>query len=133
MFHGPTRLAILAAALSFGAIGLAVALFGMGLPVIVGAFLAAATVGVVQYAAQRAQPAPDRSGEAALTAEIATLRTTNASLRHDLRGVLSPALMMSDRLLNHADPAVQKAGQVVVRSIDRATALLSASKDSQAG
>ena len=51
-------------------------------------------------------------------------RAATATLRHDLRGVLSPALMMSDRLLNHADPSVQRAGQAVVKSIERATTLL---------
>jgi hypothetical protein len=36
--------------------------------------------------------------------------------------------MMSDRLLKHDDPAVQRAGSAVVKSIDRATALLADSK-----
>ena len=51
-----------------------------------------------------------------------------ATLRHNLRGALSPALMMADRMAAHADPAVQRAGQIVVRSIERATALISATR-----
>ena len=51
-----------------------------------------------------------------------------AALRHNLRGALSPALMMADRLIAHGDPAVQRAGEIVVRSIDRATALITATK-----
>ena len=45
-------------------------------------------------------------------------------LRHDLRGALSPALLMADRLLTHADPAVKRAGEIMVKSVDRAASLL---------
>ena len=45
-------------------------------------------------------------------------------LRHDIRGALSPALLIADRLLSHADPSVQRAGQIMVRTVDRATGLL---------
>jgi hypothetical protein len=46
-------------------------------------------------------------------------------LRHDIRGALSPALLTADRLLTHSDPAVQRAGDIVVRAVERAAALLS--------
>ena len=55
-----------------------------------------------------------------------------AALRHNLRGALSPALMMADRLSAHEDPAVQRAGTIVVRSIDRATALIDATRQGPA-
>jgi len=42
-------------------------------------------------------------------------------LRHDLRGILSPALLVTDRLLTHDDPAVQRAGEVVARTVQRVT------------
>jgi hypothetical protein len=45
-------------------------------------------------------------------------------LRHDLRGILSPALLMADRLLAHDDPAVKRAGEVIARTVERATARL---------
>lgn len=45
-------------------------------------------------------------------------------LRHDIRGALSPALLTADRLLVHQDPAVQRAGDIVVRAVERASALL---------
>ena len=64
-----------------------------------------------------------------MRAQLDAYRAHTAMLRHDLRGVLSPALMMSDRLLNHADPAVQRAGTAVVRSIERATSLLATSRE----
>ncbi len=45
-------------------------------------------------------------------------------LRHDLRGALSPALLIADRLINHEDPKVRRAGEIVVKSVDRASTLL---------
>ena len=44
-----------------------------------------------------------------------------AELRHDIRGFLSPALLVADRLIAHADPGVQKAGNTVVHAIERVT------------
>ena len=47
-----------------------------------------------------------------------------SALRHDLRGILSPAMLIADRLLAHQDPAVQRAGEVVNRTVERAAARL---------
>ncbi len=128
MLQGSFRLSILAGALAFGATGLTLALMGLGLPYGPAALLPGLAAGVVLYAALRGQPPPDRSAEHALRQELEDYRAHSATLRHDLRGVLSPALMMSDRLLNHPEPTVQRAGTAVVRSIERATALLNDSK-----
>lgn len=54
--------------------------------------------------------------------------TANSQLRHDIRGALSPALLVSDRLTGHADPGVVKAGNIVVRAVERATDLLETNK-----
>ncbi len=135
MLSGPVRLSILAGAAALGAVGLTLALVGLGLPFIVAALVAAWAAGLVQYAAARTVPAetplpdPAPAPESAAVLRLEEYRRHTAALRHDLRGVLSPALMMSDRLLSHTDPAVQRAGNAVVRSIDRATALLAESKD----
>ncbi len=51
---------------------------------------------------------------------LAELETATASLRHDLRGILAPSLLIADRLLAHADPKVVKAGETVVKSVRRA-------------
>ncbi len=51
-------------------------------------------------------------------------REALSALRHDLRGILSPALLMSDRLIAHPDPAIQRAGDVILRTVERATARL---------
>lgn len=135
MLNVPARLAALTAALALGAIGIALALVGAGLPFALAALLPAAAAGLVQYAATRALAAPPgpSATEHALRQQLGDYQAAVAVMRHDLRGTLSPALMMSDRLLSHADPAVQRAGQAVVRSIERATAALSANKDTLGG
>ncbi|MGI4953573.1 MAG: hypothetical protein ACRYGM_17345 [Janthinobacterium lividum] len=132
MINGPVRLAILAGLLALGAVGVTLALTGAGAPFALSAAVAAVAAGLVQWAALRRQPGPDRSAEAAALARIEAYRAATASLRHDLRGVLSPALMVSDRLLKHPDPVVERAGQAVVRSIERATSLLSSHREALA-
>ena len=130
MLHGPLRLSVLAAAMAFGATGATLALVGLGIPYLAAAGGCGVAAGLVMYAAlaATARPPVASAGEPRLQQELHDYRAHTAALRHDLRGVLSPALMMSDRLLNHADPGVQRAGHAVVRSIERATALLADSK-----
>ncbi len=67
-----------------------------------------------------------RTAQAAATVQTATAERleTHRRLRHDIRGALSPALLTADRLLTHTDPAVQRAGDVMVRAIEKAAALL---------
>ena len=120
------RLPAIGGAASFGAAGGVLALMGVGVPFVVAAVGLAVCVGVVIDAARRPAP-PDMAG--ALQTRIEALVSMNTALRHDLRGVLSPALMMSDRLTSHADPSIRRAGEAVVKSVDRATAILAASKD----
>ncbi len=63
-------------------------------------------------------------GAVAAQVQLADLRTHLSSLRHDIRGILSPVLLMADRLLNHEEPGVRRAGDVMVRTVERATARL---------
>jgi signal transduction histidine kinase len=60
---------------------------------------------------------------------LAAMETQAATLRHDLNGILSPALLTADRLLNSPDPSVRRAGEVMVRTVDRATARLAETKN----
>ena len=69
-----------------------------------------------------------REAEAALAGRIELQRR----IRHDMRGALSPALLLADRLLNHADPAVKRTGDIVVRSIERAASLIEESDEAAA-
>ena len=57
-------------------------------------------------------------------ARLAALGTAVAKINHDLRGILSPAMLTAERLQMHADPAVQRAGDVLVRGVERATELV---------
>lgn len=141
-------LSLLGAGLAFGAASATLALMGLGVPMLLGAVGAAAAAGLVlnatlrtalarPIAAMRAEA--DRAGAAATSAatsataaHLADIEARAATLRHDLRGVLSPALMVTDRLLSHEDPGVQRAGQAVVRSVQRATDLIQASRSGAA-
>ena len=55
---------------------------------------------------------------------LVELEAATSSLRHDLRGMLAPALLVVDRLLAHPDPKVVKAGETVVKAVRRAEARL---------
>lgn len=57
------------------------------------------------------------------------LEEATSSLRHDVRGMLAPALLVTDRLLAHADPKVVKAGETVVKAVRRAEERLSSTRD----
>ena len=132
-------LALVGAAASFGAAGLALALLGLGVPFLVGALLAGSCAGLLIYAVgrwtlggalerDRALEPEDEPIDTDLEQRVRLLEDSSAHLRHDLRGVLSPALMMADRLLRNDDPAIRRAGEAVVRSVERATALLAENK-----
>ncbi len=64
------------------------------------------------------QDTPDQDMAGKL-ARLAELEATTSTLRHDLRGMLAPALLVVDRLLAHSDPKVVKAGETVVKAIKR--------------
>ncbi len=63
---------------------------------------------------------PTKDEIARALARLAALEAATATLRHDLRGMLAPALLVADRLLAHEDPKVVKAGETVVKSVRRA-------------
>ncbi len=65
-------------------------------------------------------------------ARLADLEASTASLRHDLRGLLSPALLVADRLLLHDDPKVVKAGETIVKAVRRAEERLRETKERRA-
>ena len=120
------NLALLAGVAAFAACGLTLALLGLGLPYALGAAASGLCAGLLIYALGRwthshTPPAP---AENPAGTRVTELERELSSLRHELRGALSPALMVSDRLLKSDDPLIRRAGDTVVRSIDRATTLL---------
>jgi hypothetical protein len=63
------------------------------------------------------------AGEAC-QAQLSSLAEQHRRVRHDIRGALSPALLTADRLLGHADPAVKRAADIMVRAVERTSNLL---------
>lgn len=56
-------------------------------------------------------------------ARLAALGTAVAKVNHDLRGVLSPAMLTAERLQMSDDPTAKRSGDLLVRTIERATEL----------
>ncbi len=111
---------------AFGASGAVLALIGVGAPFLVAALGASACVGLVLHGLMPA--AATAPGQAAAQARADEIEARASILRHDLRGALSPALILSDHLVASTDPTIRKAGEAVVRSIEQASALIAASK-----
>ncbi len=55
---------------------------------------------------------------------LAELGIAQAKISHDLRNLMTSALMVADRLQASADPKVGQAGRTLVRSIEEAAALI---------
>ncbi len=73
-------------------------------------------------------PSTSDDGMASKLARLVELESTISSLRHDLFGILAPALLVADRLLAHSEPKVVKAGETVVKAIKRAEERLVATR-----
>jgi signal transduction histidine kinase len=57
-------------------------------------------------------------------ARLAALGVAVIKTNHDLRGVLSPALLTAERLQSNSEPAVKRAGDVLVRAVERAAEIM---------
>ncbi len=84
---------------------------------------ARASAGLIEGLRTQAELVPE------LEQQVATRRANLRQIRHDIRGALSPALLATDRLLASPDPVVKRSAEIVVRSVDRAIALLADSPD----
>ena len=75
------------------------------------------------------RPAPGGAGAGGMTPVAPPDELVQ--LRHDLRGVLSPALLTADRLLASSDdPAARRAAETMIETVERATALLASPRRS---
>ena len=54
----------------------------------------------------------------------ATAADSDQKLRHDIRGIVSPAMLAAEQLSLHNDPAIEKAAATINDSLDRLTARL---------
>ena len=134
-------LAALAAVGAFGVVGLALALVGTGLPYLAATLIAALLAGCAAYVALDAfvvrplsplgpgTPGALRDEVMKQRARLAALEAAMSSLRHDLRGLLSPAVLVSDRLVAHSDPQVVRAGEAVIEVVMRAADRLAMTRD----
>ena len=52
-------------------------------------------------------------------ARIEQLEALVSRLRHDLRGVITPAALVGDQLRNHNDPTMQRAGMRITEMVRR--------------
>jgi len=52
-------------------------------------------------------------------ARIEELEDLVSHLRHDLRGAITPAALIADRLRQNADPAIQRAAATISASVQR--------------
>ena len=57
---------------------------------------------------------------------VAELERLVSELRHDLRGAISPAALIADRLRQNTDPAVQRSGKTIGIVVERVLAILDA-------
>lgn len=64
-----------------------------------------------------------RNAEAMAHSQLGEMAMSVSRLTHDLRGALSPALLMAERLERHDDPAVRQAAEVVAKAMDRAATI----------
>jgi hypothetical protein len=71
---------------------------------------------------------PDAKEVGSPPVDVASEPDAIAVLRHDVRGILSPALMVADRLVAHEDPVVARAGDVIARTVQRVTDRLDETK-----
>jgi signal transduction histidine kinase len=88
----------------------------------------AALIGWLVTTVQLRQAAAAAAAGEQVKLRLAAMEAQVATLRHDLNGILSPALLTADRLLTSPDPSVRRAGEVMVRTVDRATARLAETK-----
>ena len=106
----------------WGCLALAAAVVGGA-----GGLVAGRQMRVATGSLERLQATADRVP--AMEQEVAARRASLRQTRHDIRGALSPALLASDRLLGSSDPAIKRSAEIVVRSVDRAIALLADNPD----
>lgn len=64
--------------------------------------------------------------EDAEQSRVEELERLVSELRHDLRGAMSPAALIADRLRQHSDPAVQRSGKTIGLVVERVLVILDA-------
>ncbi len=124
-----TGVLLVAAWLADAPAGPVVALAGVAMGWLIASAMAPAAV--VNSVAQAAPAAPAALEKPAPEPDPASEGAAITALRHDLRGILSPAMLIADRLVSHDDPSVQRAGDLINRTVERAAARLAETKKAE--
>ncbi|MDE7546443.1 hypothetical protein PY793_00400 [Acetobacter fabarum] len=97
---------------------------GMGAPHrLTPAFVGLAGVCAAWIAARQPKPASARQ-EDTPPSPTAPTEQNDPRLRHDIRGIISPVMLIADQLMLSPDPATKKAAGTINDSLDRLTARL---------
>jgi signal transduction histidine kinase len=75
------------------------------------------------WAARRSPAEGSGEGKAVEAERVAAAEAAVRKLAHDLRGALSPALLMAERLERHEEAPVRHAAEMIVKALDRADGL----------
>ena len=67
--------------------------------------------------------------EASARARVEELEKLVSALRHDIRGALTPAALIADRLRSNSDPAIQRAADRITAVVERVISRLNATHD----
>ncbi|MCX7381945.1 MAG: hypothetical protein NT133_11140 [Alphaproteobacteria bacterium] len=81
-----------------------------------------AGIGIGWIGAAMRRPAPPEAPLAPEDTRAADIAGVLGRTTHDIRGALSPAMLMTERLEGHADPAVREIAEAISRAMDQATA-----------
>ncbi len=67
--------------------------------------------------------------EQTLQNRVDQLEAFVASLRHDIRGLITPAALVADRLMLSGDPAIQHSARTIIQVVECIVAALNATYD----
>jgi hypothetical protein len=67
--------------------------------------------------------------EQPIEARVEELEKLVSSLRHDLRGAITPAALIADRLRHNSDPAIQRSAARIAGVVERIITRLNATYD----
>jgi hypothetical protein len=67
--------------------------------------------------------------EASARARVEELEKLVSALRHDIRGAITPAALIADRLRQNSDPAIQRSAARIAAVVERVLASLNATND----
>lgn len=92
------------------------------IPLVLAALAIAAMGAAVTWAVLHNAGQANRVREQALAKSM-------VELSHDIRGALSPCLLMAERLESSADASVRQAGTIIAKAIDRASDIAKAGSE----